>query len=216
MSDCTVVSLVPFFIKEEEKPGLSPGRYLIPQFKDGKLGLLVVRDAQRSVFIDGDRGSMYMSESGENVARSLVDDYSISQPAQGPDAGPGLFWVKGAYTDEKTVRTLFATELEVAREKQRKWFISLVNMADDSYNRNKQLRLISDLARLACRELNLKRDWVADSPDVMTKCPVCTTIISTFAAVCFACHAILKPEEIKKYQFLGGSVQPVSTSGAKA
>ncbi len=217
---CTIVSVVPFYIKEEEKPGLTPSLYKLPSSKDGKLGLLTIDEAKRAVFIDGDRGSMYMHCPAEDIAKSLVFDYSIAQPAQDSEAGPGLFYVNGEFTDEKIVREKYKAEVIEAENRQKRWFIRLVQLADDTFARTKRLSLISDLDRTACRFLGLKREWLSDDPTMMFNCPVCVTVVSNLAAVCFACHAILKPEEIKKYQFLGGAVAPpvqaVNTSGVKA
>ena len=216
---CTVVSLVPYFIPQEVKPGLNPSHWDMPCKGDlNNPAVLVVNDAQRYIYVDHNRGSIAQIEPAENIARALVYDYAVGQPAQDADAGPGLFYVQGSWTGEE-IKMKFSSELNEANEKQTIWWKRLVTLADDLYNRHKQLRLLSDLERTAARQLGLKREWLSDAPDSVSPCPVCTTVISAKAIVCFACHVVIKPEELKKFNFLGGApaapVQAVNTSTAK-
>ena len=107
----------------------------------------------------------------------------------------------------------FPNEVSKAAITQREWWKRLVRLADDTWQHSHIVAQISDLDRTACRQLGLKRDWLDDSPDSITKCPVCTTLVSSIAVVCYACHVVLKPEEYQKFQFTGGAnpVQAVNT-----
>lgn len=206
----TVVSLLPYPVLSETKPGLFPASYTIPA-ADEQIGLatLIVSDGQRGVYLDQDRGSESIIVSGTVIARSLVEDYVISQPEQDQTAGPGVFWLQDALTAEQ-VKKNFASEVSKAAKAQHDWWRRLVRMADDTWQRTRVMAQIGDLDRTACRQLGLKRDWLDDSPDAILKCPVCTTLISKTAIICFACHVVLQPEEYKKFQFAGVPVQPLN------
>lgn len=203
----TVVSLLPFQLKES-KPGLSPSEYIIPAAGEKGYSFLEVKDGKRTVFLDADRGSEFMLVPSEEIARSLVYDYVISQPAQDVDCGPGLFYLTGEGLVEKHPQ--FESRKEETEAYQARWFRNLIRLADDLWMRNHQHREISDLERIAARQLGLKRDWLDDSPDTITKCPYCTTLISTHAIVCFACHLPIKVEEYKKVLQTAG-VQAVNS-----
>ena len=204
------MSQVPFPVPCR-KSGLLPFEYLIPACeKDGSCSVLVVENGSRSIYLDHDRGHESVIVHSEEIANSLVADYSISQPGQDDQGGPALFWVKEAFTAEE-VKKKFPNKLKNAAAKQKRWWGTLVRLADDTWTAGHKFSQIGDLDRTACRELGLKRDWLDDSPDKITKCLACTQLISTEAIVCFACHAVLKPEEYSKLQFAGGPVQTVNS-----
>jgi len=193
----------------ENKPGMFPADYTVPAAKDGILGTLIVSDGQRGVYLDQERGSELMVVSGESIAKSVVEDYVLSQPGQDQEAGPGMFWVKEALSEEQ-IRQKFAPLIAKAAEMQKVWWKRLVRLADDTWQTSHVIAQIGDLDRTACRELGLKRDWLDDSPDTIIRCPVCTTLISKTAIVCFACHVILDKEGYKKFEFAGNPVQAVN------
>ena len=161
-----------------------------------------MKDGTRGIYLDHDRGSESVVVTADVIAKSLAEDYIKSQPAQGPDAGPGIFWMKIAITLLE-LREKFPNKLKNAAKLQHAWFSRLVRLADDLWTANHRYAQISDLDRTACRELGLKRDWLDDSPDKITKCPACVTLVSTDAIVCFACHAVLNAEKYSKLQFAG-------------
>lgn len=192
------------------KPGLFPAEYLIPAADDKKLGILTVNDGTRGIYLDQERGTENVNVDGRQIARSIVEDFVIGQPAQDQTSGPGLFHVEGVH-DSDGVRTKFHEKIVTAEGTQREWWRRLVRLADDAWQHSHIIAQIGDLERYACRQLGLKRDWLDDNPDSILKCPVCTTLISTSAIVCFACKVILKSEEYGKFQFAGGSVQALNT-----
>lgn len=213
----TVVSLLPYRVGPENKPGLFPGEYTVPAAKGDELGILIVVDGQRGVYLDHDRGSELMVVAGEKIAKSVVEDYVLSQPGQDQEAGPGMFWVMEAFT-ESQIKQRFPEKILGAAKMQKEWWKRLVRLADDVWQTSHIIAQIGDLDRVACRELGLKRDWLDDSPDTIIRCPVCTTLISKSAIVCFACHVVLNAEEYKKFSFAGtvggtagNPVQPVNT-----
>ncbi len=201
--------MIPFPVKAD-KPGLQPAEYIVPAAVRGGPAVLVVKDGSRGIYLDHDRGSETVMVNAEKIARSIVNDYIISQPASDSSAGPGIFWVK----EERTVgqvREKFPQKLETARKKQNNWWVNLVRLADDLWTANRKMAQISDLDREACRQLALKRDWLDDSPDSIMKCPACTVLISVDSVLCFACHAIIDEERIKDIKFAGGPVQALNT-----
>ena len=189
----------------DTKPGLYPAQYMIPRAKGEEFKFIIVKDGQRGVYLDFERGSELMVVPADTIARSLVDDYVISQPMQDQEAGPGMFWVKNSQTRE-TLEKSFKDKLLATWTYQRNWFSRLVRGADDLWIANHKFSQIGDLERIACRELGLKRDWLSDDPNFIRKCPVCTTLISTEAIACFACHVILDPKRLSEFQFLGGAM----------
>ena len=208
----TVVSLLPYPILSEHKPGLFPAHYNIPAAPEGEMGVLVVNDGQRGVYLDQERGSELMIVSGEVIAKSLVEDYVLSQPGQDQTAGPGLFWVKGVHT-AKEIAEKFSKKVSTAVETQKDWWKRLVRLADDTWQHSHIIAQIGDLDRTACRQLGLKRDWLDDSPDAITKCPVCTTLISRLAMKCFACQSVVDPVRFKEYMdSVEKIVHPVAVS----
>src|SRR5512134_1853178 len=83
----TVVSLLPYRVGPQYKPGLVPSEYIVPATENGKLGILIVDDCRAGIYIDQDRGVKETFVSGVTVARSIVEDYIISQPGQDQTAG---------------------------------------------------------------------------------------------------------------------------------
>ncbi|KKN65761.1 hypothetical protein LCGC14_0478060 [marine sediment metagenome] len=202
--------MIPFPVKGD-KPGLQPPEYIVPAARDGKHEILVVKDGVRGIYLDHDRGSESVRVDADIIARSIVEDYVKSQPASDPTAGPGLFWVKEALTKAE-VAARYPRKIAAALKLQHNWWTNLVRLADDLWTSNHKMAQIGDLDREACRQLALKRDWLDDAPDSIMKCPVCTTLVSIESIICFACHVVLKGDQLEKYEFFGGGpVQAVNS-----
>jgi hypothetical protein len=210
MSVSTVVSIVPFPIVES-KPGLFPWEYQIAPAEEGDISILHVQDARRPLFIDAERGSEHIFVASETVARALVFDYSIAKPCQEEGVcGPGLFFIPEEKT-KKRIKEENVADLQRIGKLQRAWWKALVRLADDLWMRSHQINQISDLERAACRQMQLKRDWLDDSPDTVTKCPYCTTLISMAAIVCFACHLPIDMAKYKEVQArMAEPIQPLN------
>jgi hypothetical protein len=136
----------------------------------------------------------------EEVSASIVNDYILGQLLTSTEQGPAIFWVNGEWS-QADFEKKFEKEIKEAQARQIKWFQNLVKAADDIWQQHHQHKFIADLQRTAARFLNYKREWLEDSADKSVKCPACMTIISSEAAICFACKAIVNPEKAKQFQF---------------
>jgi len=199
---CTVVSIVPFPILLEEKPGMYPGRFHIPAAV-GAPQVLVVGKSKSEVPLPGERPPLVVETPPAEVARSIVDDYVESQLAADQSARPGISWLPGEWSVEDVVRKqpqLLADLLE----RQRKWFVRLVEMADTDWTRYRSHRVIADFQRYACTALGLEREWnVEVKPEVLlpTKCPACGSQVAEGVAVCSVCRCVLDKERYSELKF---------------
>lgn len=216
---CTVVSLVPFDIREP-KPGLNPGEFFI-KASDGIIpSVLVVSEGTYGIYLDGDRGTLRARTSSAEVSRSIFEDYINSQLAVDDECRPALFAVPGALT-VKEVMERHKEELAEALAAQNKWFSKLVKMGDDSWNRYHQHGAITDLMRHAAKSLNLieEKDWMKVENKVVPqelKCPACqSTLVAATQAICQVCHCVVNKEAYDKLSFAGApSSLKASLAGA--
>jgi len=198
---CTVVSIVPFPINMEEKPGIFPGRFSIPASVNGVPEVLIVGKSTAQVILPGDRPPLVVEIPPHAIAKSIVEDYIMSQLAASPDAGPGITWFPGELTPRDVI-TKHAGVLAQLQEKQRKWFVRLVEIADTDWARYKSHRVIADFQRFACQELGLTREWlVIAEPAAPIKCPACKTTLPADTVVCSACRCIIDAEKYKTMKF---------------
>jgi hypothetical protein len=198
---CTVVSIVPFPIDMEEKPGVCPGRFSISASVNGVPEVLVVGKSIAQVILPGDRPPLVVEIPPSAIARSIVEDYLMSQLAASPDAGPGITWFPGELTS-RDVTTKYSAALLQLRDKQKRWFVRLVEIADTDWARYKSHRVIADFQRFACKELGLTRDWlVTVEPQSPIQCPACKTTLPADTVICPACRCVLDAEKYKTMKF---------------
>jgi len=204
MGSCTVVSLVPFAIPNIHKPGLVPAYFSIPS-AEKEIVLFPVADGARGQYLVDQDKWIELVVSAETIAKSLVFDYIMEQICIVPnEAEPAIFWVPGNFTDVAKFSKEFAGNIELAKKRQREWFLRLVQVADDDFKRTGQSRSVTDLQRYAARELGLTREWITNDPGMITRCKSCYSLVSTEAAICFACHAILNRAKYDTFEFAGG------------
>lgn len=196
MNKSTIVSLIPFDI-HEQKP-LYPGDFFIPAVKDGDIEVLVIGDSVSFSYIDEHRGTMKIPVPSEEIAKAVVNDYENSQLARTAENGPGIFFVPGEHTKQE-IKLKFRDEVTKYRNRQVRWFTSLVKAADDTWEKTRQHKTISDIERYAANYLNLDRAWLI-SPQ-MTKCVACKTTVEEGAVICPNCRAVLNKEAYEKLQF---------------
>ena len=98
---------------------------------------------------------------------------------------------------------MFKTEIAKARARQKAWFIRLVAIADDDWQRYGQHKFISDTQRYAGRTLNLERPWLIlqQVESSLSVCPACQVQVHPKAVICSHCRFVLNPVEYKKMQF---------------
>lgn len=196
----TVVSLFPLLIKEE-KPGIFPGRFTIEP-SNGEPSLLVVGQSVHYVDVGEGRPQLEIAVPAADIARSLVDDFVAAQIAVTDNARPGLTWLRGEITlvELKSKHVQLLIKLRAA---QKAWYLELVKMADDDWQRYHKHSVVSDLERIAARSLGyVDRDWLIVPEQLATaKCPACGTPIAETVVVCPSCRCIVRPEEYNKLQF---------------
>lgn len=193
----TIASFVPWDIIET-KPGMIPGEFKIPA-SDGKTpSILVIDDATTNIYMGADQGTFPVPVPVDKLAESIINDSVKAVMEVDSDAKPGMFWVEG----EKTVKEIlekYADQCTAAKLRQAKWFMKLIKLADDTWNRFHQHRMISDMQRTAAHQLGLSsKEWaITPEPISLIKCPACTTMIESTALVCKNCRAIINPEKAK-------------------
>jgi len=205
----TLVSIVPFEIREE-KPGLIPGTFAIPASVDGSPVCLVIGQSIHYVFIDEDRGNLRVINPSYYVARSVVNDYNSAQMCAGPDACPGLFWFLGEWTPEK-IKKEKPNELSEIKRRQYNWFVELVKLADDDWEKTRQHFCISDTQRFALNAIDptnsKNRPWIImpqkeQEVDLPTQiCPACGSDVPASAVICRYCQYILNQQKYAGMSF---------------
>lgn len=208
---CTLVSIVPFLISEF-KPGIYPGRFVIPPCLNEKgetnykfpETLLVGTSVHFIAQYNGDdeMPSHVVKTYCKEMAESIVSDYMRGQMDCTEFIRPGLVWVRGTISGPEFVKNHVATWMDMIA-KQNKWFGKLVDRADNDWRKYHNHMVVSDNQRFAARVLGLDKEWLTrtDSSEVPVKCPACLSRCSPDAILCSNCRCILKPEEYKKLTF---------------
>jgi hypothetical protein len=197
--EATIVSVYPFLI-DESKPGLNPGRFIIPAAKEGDFETLIINDSRFAVYMDADRGSLWIPHPGMLVAKSIVEDFIPFNMEATMETGPGVFYLEGALT-KLEVMTKHKARIDKARESQNRWFEALVILADNDWNKYHRHSTMTDVQRFAAKKLGLKRDWLITKASDVKNCPACMGVIPEGASICQICRVIIDPEKAKKFQF---------------
>ena len=206
----TIVSVFPKEI-DEIKPTIFPRRFIIPAAADKEFSLLVLEGA--SVFRASTIDRMPPTEIPINaleLARSIVDDYLNSTWLSSRGARcPGIFYIPGEYNNKTIFKYIhsdgrtFDKMLIDYREIQKKWFVEVMNAADEFWARtNGNPRSIPEDARVAATILGLEntKPWMSNVvQSELDNCPSCGEMINTLYPVCRYCHAVIdkkKAEEL--------------------
>lgn len=199
----TIVSLLPYDLVES-KPGLNPNEFIIKK-ADDEMGLTIIpNDVHYLINTDPlsdakDVRLLKVPVPSMELAQSIINDYNNALLGAEPDSQPGLFAVKGNYTDKRVIKLKFANQLIVARDCQLRWYHKLVDIADDLWSKTHSPISISDIQRTACKALGFQRDWLNATPtELQEKCPVCKNAVNNGALKCIACGHILNKIEYEK------------------
>lgn len=204
---CTVVSLVPFEIREE-KPGLFPHVFSLPASDMKMPQVLEVGTARHYVYLDQDRGHLPVRTPSTEVATAVVRDYITSQPRVSPDSQPALFWVPGSKNPVQIIKE-HLEQMNESLKKQQRWFTSVCQQADDDWAKYHRHTVVSDVQRKMAQILGWnaeQHEWM--SPNVTaigTRCPACGTLSLMGAVVCSQCQCVLDAERYKTLQFAKGA-----------
>jgi hypothetical protein len=194
-----VVSIFPFEFRET-KPGLHPGYFTVKAAKSvDNPSITVIEPACYYLYL-GDKRNHRVDVPAFEVARSLVNDLTLSMVEAEPDAHAGLI-ASEEVLNELTVKTKFRAQIEILKSVQERWFRKLVDLADKDWARVKSPMAVSDLQRLAATQLNLKKDWGETArAEVPVQCPACRELIPQDSIICKNCKTVLNASEYKKLQ----------------
>jgi hypothetical protein len=213
----TVISIVPFPI-DEFKPGLIPGVFHIERCADeNKPICITIGESFHYVYIDAERGNLRVLNPSYEVAASIVADYNSAQLEAKPTSHPGLFWMPGVWTAEAINKDAEAKErLEEAKRVQREWFVSIVRLADDDWEKTRQHQSISDTQRYAAKILDptnkQNRQWIFVDPSKgiekieMVLCPACGSDVAKTAVICRFCNYVLDEVKYSQMKFAGKGI----------
>lgn len=191
---CTVVSIFPFQTMEF-KPGLSNGRFIIPAAPEGDFIVVHISDSFYMERQLGTDRSLKIPVLAEDIAKSIINDFSDTHVGSSDGAKPGMFFVPGKLSKAE-ILSKHKIELEAAKKSQINWLTNLVALADDDFSRFHQVKMINDTQKYAARFLKLEREWLIDytanleDANNSTKCEACQTVISKLVVKCASCGYI--------------------------
>ena len=190
MSDATIVSVFPFSFTES-KPGLNPREFTIAGAVQGDFTILNIADGRFPVYLDADRGSIWVTVPAAELAKSIVDDYCYTHLASNTEAHPGVFYLEGKLT-KADVLGKYSDKLASIKNKQNLWMAALIKLADDDWGKYHRHDVITDIQRYAAKISGLTREWSMDfKPENLKPCVACTTLVSSAAIICPNCRVIL-------------------------
>lgn len=198
--ETTIASLVPVKVSEK-KNSLIPSDYEIPASNGTIPQVLHVSGAIHYVYIGENLKKFPVRVPADELATSIVNDLIHATLAVdfSSKAMPGIFWVPGKLSS-KEIMQQFAEFVSEAIENQKRWFLALVKMGDDDWQKLHRHSAISDLQRKAAKLLNLQdREWIVEERAGLVACPACKTLIQLGTIRCPTCTTILDPVAYKKF-----------------
>lgn len=187
----TVVSIFPREICEI-KPTLQPGTFVIPPGTYEKPSFLVVGPSSWWKEIDEHQPLLEITHGSITVADSIVKDYCNG--LIGCNMGnqmPGLFFVPGEWNLASLLKDKKPL-LDNARENQKRWFETLIRMADSDWARSNGNPLaIWDIMRIAAKDLGRDRPWIKDYQAAeLVHCKACGHMKNNVYPVCPNCKTV--------------------------
>lgn len=199
---CTVVSFVPFDIREE-KPGLIPPRFFFPASDMKTPTLHHTGTANHFVYLDESRKSLQVRNPADVVAKALVDDYINSQLGIAEDAQPAFYWIE----DDLTAEEVLKDKIRVfkALRDQKKWFLNVAMVADNDWNRYQQHNVVSDFQRKCAEHIGWRSEqhrWMSPISTLSNAtCPACLQSVPKDIPICPNCKCILDKEKYESLTF---------------
>lgn len=203
MDKSTVVSILPLKIKEV-KLTIQPGLFELAKGTFDNPSILVVGPSSYWMEPHIDQPLIEIQVGSLQIAESIVKDfYNGLIGCNMQDSIPGLFFVQGA-KNVAQIKKDHSKELELARTKQRNWYMELIKMADAFWAKsNGNPIVISDLMKIAAEEMQVKENkaWMKDFSTIELKnCPACGTLLNPAFPMCANCKTIV---DHKKFAELG-------------
>ena len=200
-----MISTIVSFAKRavhEELPGMNRDIYDIPPSENGIPRILHVGDSYYyKPDIDGNQDRVLVQS--QQIVESVVHMHITSQLLYRADQHPAVFSIPNREVDSDGVLSEFRDQVKAALARQKNWFISLVQMADDDWGRLRKHQMITDLQRTAAIELGLKREWLMEIQDESEKgnCPFCGSVLfDATAPICPVCHKVHNPERLSELE----------------
>lgn len=191
MDKCTIVSIYPKDIKDS-KDTIQPSNYFIPAGSLEKPSITVVGAAAYVRDDDYEKPLIEVPVGSISVAESIVRDYIIGLLGVSiGDAQPGIFFVHGE-RDLVYILKSHKKDLDIANERQNRWYKVLVRLADSLWSRSNQNPLaIWDEMRMAAKHLGLDKPWMKDFQAFeMVQCFGCGNLRNPVYPVCPACKVV--------------------------
>lgn len=199
----TVVSIYPRAFTEK-KVTIQPGTFTVPAGDRKNPGILVVGTSSWWKEIDPDQPLLEIPVASIQIADSIIKDYANGLLACNMgDCMPGMFYVPGDWKIEE-VLVRYGKQLDEAEVKQKKWYETLVMMADTLWARSSGNPLsISDNMRLAAQELQFTdKAWLKDFKTMLLQnCPACGQLRDAQYPVCQHCHNVINREQYEEARF---------------
>ncbi len=192
----TIFSIFPQDINEY-KITLFPPHYFIPGGTLENPGALVIGPGSWWKDIPESNQLIEVVHNSLDIAQSVIMDYVIGLMAYAPNAHPGVFYVPEEI-EVKDAKVKYAAQFAEADQKQRAWYLRLVNFADQVWSKQPNPAVISTHMRLAANSLGLEKDWLKNyTAAAMSKCPACGALRDVAYPVCGSCHMIVDPDKFK-------------------
>src|SRR5688500_20101258 len=92
----TLVSIIPYPIFSEHKPGVVPSEVRLPAAAEDDIQVLTIGDARTNDYLDSERGYRERRIPADEMAESIVFDYWSHLVHVDAQCRPGFFWVQGS------------------------------------------------------------------------------------------------------------------------
>lgn len=184
----------------ETIPGLRTDTYYLPASKDNIPSILHVDDSYYyKPDIEGRQDQILVSS--EQIVNSIVHMHITSQLAYQPNfQHPAIFAIPKVEVTLEGLEKNYPDKIKESLARQRAWFIALVKIADDDWHQVRRHQMISDIQRMAARELGLTREWLFGVEEeaegtIKPSCPFCGSgLLNPDAPICPVCHQVHNPE----------------------
>lgn len=194
----TIFSIYPVDI-HEKKYTLQPGVFDLPGGSYENPSRLVIGPSSWWRELSTDEPLLEIPVSSIMVAESVVRDYANGLiECNMNDIMPGIFFIPGVITVE-TLRKDHKKILDFADQKQKNWYLKLIEMGDVLWARTQGNPLsISNDMRIAARALGKDKDWMQNFNNVeVIRCKACQTMVNSSVIICPNCKVILDEVRFK-------------------
>jgi hypothetical protein len=198
LDKATVFSIYPVAIRET-KITLQPGVFEIAAGSYNEPASLVVGPSSWWRELSLEEPLLEIPVSAILIAESIVRDYCNGLiECDMNENMPGIFFMPGVVTID-SLKALHKPILDRAQQKQKNWYLRLVEQADTLWARtNGNPLAISNDMRIAATELGLTKDWMKNYTQVeLVRCRACGNLNNSTIVVCPNCKVILDEEKFK-------------------